>query len=257
MHEKGVCWMLRELAEGRQMKAHAFRVPTHHHIQSKLDKSRLAQLHLDFIADYSLICRPMRHIKVLTPISFASSSSKSATKVVQFWRTSSLKESITCRKVLSICVSLDYLLVPNHQDATTFFLIDDVKGLFYFDTSLRANSPSEEGNQVILSDKQRLMSKSLTRLENQTLGFMHSQKETVKLAKLLRDMAVEEAITHFVKADGAVQEILTEEANNIKGSNLRDLLTFGLGIHHTRKIILCWKSHLWMDFFRFSCVMQC
>jgi len=46
-------------------------------------------------------------------------------------------------------------------------------------------------------------------------------------------MAMEkETITQFVKPDGAVREILTEEANNVKDSNLRDLLPFGFAIHH-------------------------
>ncbi|KAF8056607.1 DNA polymerase theta/eta [Lyophyllum atratum] len=46
-------------------------------------------------------------------------------------------------------------------------------------------------------------------------------------------MAIEkETITQFVKPDGAVREILTEEANNVKDANLRDLLPFGFGIHH-------------------------
>jgi pre-mRNA-splicing helicase BRR2 len=46
-------------------------------------------------------------------------------------------------------------------------------------------------------------------------------------------MAIEkETITQFVKPDSAVQEILTEEANNAKDSNLRDHLPFEFVIHH-------------------------
>jgi pre-mRNA-splicing helicase BRR2 len=75
--------------------------------------------------------------------------------------------------------------------------------------------------------------------KNQTLVFVHSRKETAKTAKFLRDMAIEkETITQFVKPDAAIREILTEEANNVKDSNLRDLLPFGFAIHHagmTRK----------------------
>ncbi|PBK68808.1 hypothetical protein ARMSODRAFT_194003 [Armillaria solidipes] len=62
-------------------------------------------------------------------------------------------------------------------------------------------------------------------------------------------------MTQFVKADGAAQEILTEEANNVRGSNLRDLLPFGFGIHHAGKIIPCWRSHLRMNL-SFSCVLR-
>ncbi|PBK90084.1 hypothetical protein ARMGADRAFT_1112227 [Armillaria gallica] len=69
-------------------------------------------------------------------------------------------------------------------------------------------------------------------------------------------MTVEqETITQFTKVDGAAQENLTEEADNVRGSNLRDLLPFGFGIHHAGKIILCWRSHLWMNLSRFLCVL--
>jgi pre-mRNA-splicing helicase BRR2 len=74
--------------------------------------------------------------------------------------------------------------------------------------------------------------------KNQTLAFVHSRKETLKAAKLSRDMAVEkESIVQYVKPDGAAREILTEEAwnvkdANVKDANLRDLLPFGFAIHH-------------------------
>jgi pre-mRNA-splicing helicase BRR2 len=63
--------------------------------------------------------------------------------------------------------------------------------------------------------------------------FVHSHKETTKTARFLRGTAIEkETITQFIKPDGAVREILTEEAGNVKDSNLRDLLPFGFAIHH-------------------------
>jgi hypothetical protein len=46
-------------------------------------------------------------------------------------------------------------------------------------------------------------------------------------------MAIEkETISQFVRPDGAVREILTEEAGNVRDPNLRDLLPFGFAIHH-------------------------
>ncbi len=64
-------------------------------------------------------------------------------------------------------------------------------------------------------------------------------------------MMEKETITCFVKADGAAQAILTEDVNNIKHSNLRDLLPFGFSIH-AGKVVPCWRSHFQMDLFRFS-----
>ena len=60
---------------------------------------------------------------------------------------------------------------------------------------------------------------------------LHSRKETAKTARFLRDTAIEETITQFAKPGGAVREILTEEAGNVKDSNLRDLLPFGFTMH--------------------------
>ncbi|KAJ8481298.1 hypothetical protein ONZ45_g15352 [Pleurotus djamor] len=65
-----------------------------------------------------------------------------------------------------------------------------------------------------------------------TLVFIRFRKETAKTTKFLRDTAIEkETITQLVKPDGAVREILHEEAGNVKDGNLRDLLPFGFAIH--------------------------
>eukprot|EP01130_Rhizamoeba_saxonica_P004092 TRINITY_DN1684_c0_g1_i1.p1 TRINITY_DN1684_c0_g1~~TRINITY_DN1684_c0_g1_i1.p1 ORF type:complete len:2137 (-),score=539.86 TRINITY_DN1684_c0_g1_i1:63-5960(-) len=67
----------------------------------------------------------------------------------------------------------------------------------------------------------------------QTLIFVHSRKETTKTAKVLRDMAFNnEAIGRFVKDGDVTREILLSEAENVKDSDLRDLLPYGFAIHH-------------------------
>ncbi|KAG7448800.1 Sec63-domain-containing protein [Guyanagaster necrorhizus] len=132
--------------------------------------------------------------------------------------------------------------LPNYQDVATFLRVDESRGLFYFDASYR---PCGLQQQFIgVTEKKAIKRYQVTNEvcyekvldqagKNQTLVFVHSRKETAKTAKFLRDMAVEkETITQFVKADGATREILTEEANNVKDSNLRDLLPFGFAIHH-------------------------
>lgn len=85
---------------------------------------------------------------------------------------------------------------------------------------------------------------------NQVLVFVHSRKETGKTARYLRDTALgelvsadgitastgasSEDITHFVRStdSGATREILNEEAGNVRDTVLKDLLPFGIGIHH-------------------------
>ncbi|KAG5219829.1 DEIH-box ATPase [Salix suchowensis] len=132
--------------------------------------------------------------------------------------------------------------LPNYQDVATFLRVEESKGLFYFDASYR---PCGLQQQFIGVTEKKAIKRYQIMNEvcyekvldqagkNQTLVFVHSRKETAKTAKFLRDVAIEkETITQFVKPDGAVREILTEEANNVKDGNLRDLLPFGFAIHH-------------------------
>lgn len=132
--------------------------------------------------------------------------------------------------------------LPNYQDVATFLRVDENKGLFYFDASYR---PCGLQQQFVGVTEKKAIKRYQVMNEvcyekvldqagkNQTLVFVHSRKETAKTAKFLRDMAIEkETITQFVKPDGAVREILTEEANNVKDGNLKDLLPFGFAVHH-------------------------
>ncbi|KAF7305029.1 putative ATP dependent RNA helicase [Mycena kentingensis (nom. inval.)] len=158
-------------------------------------------------------------------------------------------ESIIARTIRRMEQTSEYVrlvglsaTLPNYQDVATFLRVDEKKGLFYFDASYR---PCGLQQQFIgITEKKAIKRYQITNEvcyekvldqagKNQTLVFVHSRKETAKTAKFLRDMAVEkETITQFVKPDAAVREILTEEANNVKDTNLRDLLPFGFGIHH-------------------------
>ncbi|KAG1789995.1 putative RNA helicase [Suillus plorans] len=132
--------------------------------------------------------------------------------------------------------------LPNYQDVATFLRVDESKGLFYFDASYR---PCALQQQFIGVTEKKAIKRFQVMNEvcyekvldqagkNQTLVFVHSRKETAKTAKFIRDMAMEkETITQFVRPDSATREILTEEAGNVKDSNLRDLLPFGFAIHH-------------------------
>ncbi|KAG2058635.1 DNA polymerase theta/eta [Suillus hirtellus] len=132
--------------------------------------------------------------------------------------------------------------LPNYQDVATFLRVDESKGLFHFDASYR---PCALQQQFIGVTEKKAIKRFQVMNEvcyenvldqagkNQTLVFVHSRKEAAKTAKFIRDMAMEkETITQFVRPDSATREILTEEAGNVKDSNLRDLLPFGFAIHH-------------------------
>jgi pre-mRNA-splicing helicase BRR2 len=116
--------------------------------------------------------------------------------------------------------------LQNYQDVATFLGVDKSKGLFYFNTLYRPCSLQQQF--IGITEKKAIKhyqvmnevcyEKVLNQAgQNQTLVFIHSQKETVKAAKFLRDMAMEkETIMQFVKPNGATHEILTDESNNVK-----------------------------------------
>lgn len=158
-------------------------------------------------------------------------------------------ESIIARAIRRMEQTNDYVrlvglsaTLPNYEDVATFLRVDEKKGLFYFDASTR---PCGLQQQFIGVTEKKAIKRYQVMNEvcyeklleqagkNQTLVFVHSRKETAKTAKFIRDMAIEkETIAQFVRADGGTREILEQETQNAKDPNLRDLLPFGIGIHH-------------------------
>jgi pre-mRNA-splicing helicase BRR2 len=63
--------------------------------------------------------------------------------------------------------------------------------------------------------------------------FVHSRKETGKTARALRDMCLEkDTLGKFLKEGSASMEVLRTEAEQVKNSELKDLLPYGFAIHH-------------------------
>ncbi|KAK2463930.1 hypothetical protein APHAL10511_004102 [Amanita phalloides] len=119
--------------------------------------------------------------------------------------------------------------LPNYEDVATFLRVDEKKGLFYFDAPYR---PCGLRQQFISITEKKAIKRYQVMNEvlyekvldqagrNQTLVFVHSRKEAAKAARFFRDMVVEkETITQFVKPDGAVREILNEEAGHVTDSH--------------------------------------
>ncbi|KAL1920366.1 uncharacterized protein VTP21DRAFT_743 [Calcarisporiella thermophila] len=132
--------------------------------------------------------------------------------------------------------------LPNYADVATFLHVDPKKGLFFFDSSYRP-CPLEQKFVGITEKKaikrfqvmnevtyDKVMSQAG---KNQVLVFVHSRKETAKTAKAIRDMAIEkDTISQFIKQDSANRELLTDQAQTVKDTNLQDLLPYGFAIHH-------------------------
>jgi pre-mRNA-splicing helicase BRR2 len=69
--------------------------------------------------------------------------------------------------------------------------------------------------------------------KHQVLIFSHSRKETARTAKIIRDMALaQNELSKFIKDDSASKEILLSQVDKCDSQDLKDVLPFGLGIHH-------------------------
>lgn len=132
--------------------------------------------------------------------------------------------------------------LPNYEDVATFLRVDLKKGLFYFDNSYR---PVQLEQQYIgITEKKavkrfQLMNEILYEQvldnagHNQILIFVHSRKETGKTARALRDLFLErDSLGKFLKENSASTEVLRTEAEQVKNSELKDLLSYGFAIHH-------------------------
>lgn len=69
--------------------------------------------------------------------------------------------------------------------------------------------------------------------DSQVLVFVHSRKETVSTAQMLRDNAISDnTIARYIGEDVGVREILRGEAERSKTPALVDLLPYGFAVHH-------------------------
>jgi len=133
--------------------------------------------------------------------------------------------------------------LPNYTDVATFLRVKPDKGLFFFDHSYR---PVPLQMQYIGITERNAFTRFQLQNEicyekalvqrrngNQMLIFVHSRAETGKTAKALRDLALErDELSNFVREGGSTQEILREEVDTVKNADLKEVLTYGMAIHH-------------------------
>lgn len=132
--------------------------------------------------------------------------------------------------------------LPNYMDVAVFLKVDLEQGLFYFDNSHRPCPLKQEfigiTEKKAIKRLQVMNDVTYEKVIEQTrkfqvLIFVHSRKETAKTAKFIRDKCLEEeTIGQILRSDAATKEILQSEAKEVNDPNLKDLLPYGLGIHH-------------------------
>lgn len=132
--------------------------------------------------------------------------------------------------------------LPNYEDVATFLNVDFRKGLFHFDNSYRP--VPLETNFIGITERKALhrfqvMNECVYENvvknagQNQVLVFVHSRKETVKTAKVLRDMCLDrDTLGMFIKEGSASTEILRAETQSCESMELKEVLPYGFGVHH-------------------------
>lgn len=132
--------------------------------------------------------------------------------------------------------------LPNYQDVAAFLRVNPDKGLFFFDNSFR---PVALEQQYIGVTEKKALKRFQVMNEivyekimehagrNQVLVFVHSRKETGKTARAIRDMCLEkDTLGSFLREGSASMEVLRSEADQVKNTELKDLLPYGFAIHH-------------------------
>ncbi|CAH7668860.1 Sec63 Brl domain-domain-containing protein [Phakopsora pachyrhizi] len=133
--------------------------------------------------------------------------------------------------------------LPNYTDVAKFLRVNPKKGLFFFDSSYRPcplklefiGITEKKAVKRLQLTNEICYDKVINQLENkqQIIIFVHSRKETGRTAKQLKETAIErEEIDKFMSGGLATREILMETCENVRNQELKDILQFGIGIHH-------------------------
>lgn len=134
--------------------------------------------------------------------------------------------------------------LPNYKDVAEFLAVNEKKGLFFFDARFRPVPLEQsyigvhEPNQMRRIQRMNEIAYDKTiescKKTNQVLVFVHSRRETVKLAQFFRDRAVEKQDMMHIDTrevqgyEGYIQK-LTRATRN---AELIDLVKSGFGVHH-------------------------
>ena len=134
--------------------------------------------------------------------------------------------------------------LPNYVDVADFLKVNRMAGLFYFDQSFRpvpleqhfagvkgnpGSKQSKDNIEIVAFEK---VKKMLER-GHQVMVFVHSRKDTLKTARTLFNMAMDQQCTDLLDPSGHQQyDLASREMKQSKGRELRELLPKGFGIHH-------------------------
>ncbi|KAJ6115404.1 hypothetical protein N7486_001182 [Penicillium sp. IBT 16267x] len=134
--------------------------------------------------------------------------------------------------------------LPNYVDVADFLKVNKMAGLFFFDASFRpvpleqhfigvkgkpGSKQSRENIDVVAYEKVREM------LErgHQIMVFVHSRKDTVMTARMLKQLAAEDGCEDLFSChDHENYSSGLRDMKHARARELRDLFTSGFGAHH-------------------------
>nr|POE89847.1 putative helicase mug81 [Quercus suber] len=134
--------------------------------------------------------------------------------------------------------------LPNYVDVSDFLKVNRMAGLFYFDQSFRpvplqqhflgvkgraGSKTSRDNIDKVAFEKV----KDMLEVGHQVMVFVHGRKDTVKTARMLYEMAVDEGVSDlFDPSTHANYSNALRDVKQSKGREIRELVSKGMGTHH-------------------------
>ena len=134
--------------------------------------------------------------------------------------------------------------LPNYVDVSDFLKVNRMAGLFYFDQSFRPvplqqhfigvkGRPGSKAGRENMENTAFEKVKDMLEREHQVMVFVHSRKDTVKTARQIYEMAVEQGVGDLLdpsQHDGYTNAM--RDVKTSKGREIRELVAKGMGTHH-------------------------
>ncbi|CAH8357914.1 unnamed protein product [Eruca vesicaria subsp. sativa] len=134
-------------------------------------------------------------------------------------------------------------ILPNYEDVALFLRVDLKKGLFEFDSGYRylpldqkyigitVENPLEKFQMMNDLCYQKVVAGGG---KHQVLVFVNSRNETAKTANAIVETAMEnDTLGRFLEEDSGSREVLESQIELVENSDLKKLLPYGFGIHHS------------------------
>ncbi|KAJ5241679.1 uncharacterized protein N7469_000006 [Penicillium citrinum] len=134
--------------------------------------------------------------------------------------------------------------LPNYVDVADFLKVNKMAGLFFFDSSFRpvpleqhfigvkgkpGSKQSRENIDAVAYEKVR----DMLERGHQVMVFVHSRKDTVMTARMLKQMAIDDGCDDlFSSHDHENYTNGLRDMKHARARELRDLFTSGFGAHH-------------------------